>query len=133
MRVVGGSSCFESRKYSQISMDKAWDFICLIVPKLSITIVKLDLANKIINAEDGKNKKYMLATKITDGQTEVIIDITPKVQRVYGMDNNTKQADNFFAMFEAMLAEFLTSKSCIKCKKNILRDARYCPECGSEQ
>lgn len=133
MRVVGGSSCFESRKYTQISVDKAWDFICLIIPKLQIKVVKLDLINKIINCEDEKNKKYMLATKETNGQTEVIMDATTKVQRVYGMNNNTQKVDEFFEAFEQLVAEHLNSKTCIKCKKNILLNARYCPECGSEQ
>lgn len=133
MRVVGGSSCFESRKYTQISVDKAWDFICLIIPKLPIKIIKLDLVNKIVNCEDEKNKKYMLATKETNGQTEVVIDASNKVQRVYGLDNNTKQVDVFFTMFEDMLTEHMSGKPCVKCKKNILNYARYCPECGSEQ
>lgn len=133
MRVVGGSSCFESRKYAQINVDKAWDFICLIIPKLPIQVVKIDWINKIINCEGEKNKKYMLATKVNDGQTEVIMDASTKVQRVYGLDNNTKQVDSFFMMFEELLLEYLSSRSCVICKKNILHYARYCPECGAEQ
>lgn len=133
MRVIGGSSCFDSRKYPAISVDKAWDFICLIVPKLPIKVVKVDLVNKIINLEDEKNKKYMIATKLTSGQTEVIMDASTKVPRVYGLDNNSKHVDEFYTYFEDMLAEYLGGKICVNCKKNILLNARYCPECGAEQ
>ena len=63
---------------------------------------------------------------VLDGKLDVKEDIEEQLSKIYELTNQIEE-------YEKQILDLSDMKQCVNCKNKIEKNAKFCPECGTEQ